>query len=63
MTLKALVITPNEKTTDYGSLLAIARAAAKNREHTNQNPEIKTLSFVPELKIYVAVYLAKENST
>ena len=30
--LKALVITPNERTTEFGSLLAVARAEARKRE-------------------------------
>ena len=54
--LKALVITPNEKTTELGSLLAVARAEARKREHTDKNPPIRALRFFPELGVYVAVY-------
>ena len=54
--LKALVVIPNSKTSELGDLLFIARAEAKKREHTNQNIPIKTLTYVPELGIYVAVY-------
>ena len=54
--LKALVISPNEKTVDFGSLLAIARSEARKREHTEQNPLILALSFLAELNVYVAVY-------
>ena len=53
---KALVITPNEKTIDLGSLLAVARAEARKREHSDVNPPILALRFLAELNIYVAVY-------
>ena len=59
--LKALVITPNEKTTEFGSLLAMARAEARKREHTERNPPVRALRFFPELNVYVAVYEAVEN--
>jgi hypothetical protein len=65
--LKALVIVPNEKTAEFGSLLAVARAEARKREKVNQNPPILALKFVPELCVYVAVYeapaTAKQGST
>ncbi len=35
---KAIVVTPNEKTVDFGCLLAIARAEACRREQTKVNP-------------------------
>ena len=54
--LKALVITPNEKTVDLGSLLAIARATAQKREQAKKNPPILALKFLAELNVYVAVY-------
>jgi hypothetical protein len=54
--LKALVIIPNEKTTDLGSLLAIARSQACKREHVQENPVVRAMPFVPELGVYVAVY-------
>lgn len=54
--LKALIIVPNEKTTDLGSLLAIARSEACKREHTQENPVVRAMVFVAELGIYVAVY-------
>ena len=54
--LKALVITPNSKTSDIGCLLAIARAEARKREHTQDNPPVRALVFVAELGVYVAVY-------
>ena len=59
--LKALVITPNEKTTELGSLLAVARAEARKREQAEQNPSVRALRFFPELNVYVAVYDAVEN--
>jgi hypothetical protein len=31
--LKALVVTPNEKTTEFGSLLGVARAEVRRRGH------------------------------
>ena len=61
--LKALVIIPNEKTVEYGSLLAVARAEARKREHSEQNPPIRALRFFPEIGVYVAVYEALEIST
>jgi hypothetical protein len=54
--LKALVITPNSKTSEVGSLLAVARAEARRREHSETNPEIRALHFVAELGVFVAVY-------
>jgi hypothetical protein len=59
--LKALVIFPNEKTSEYGSLLAVARAEARKREHADQNPPIRALRYFPELSVYVAVYEAIEG--
>jgi len=59
--LKALVIAPNEKTTEFGSLLAIARTEARKREQSNENPPIRALRFFPELGVYVAVYEAMVN--
>jgi hypothetical protein len=59
--LKALVITPNEKTAEFGSLLAIARTEARKREKSEQNPPIRALRFFPELGVYVAVYEAADN--
>ena len=56
--LKALVITPNEKTIEFGSLLAIARAEARKRENAQENPVIRVVTFVPEIGVYVAVYEA-----
>jgi len=60
--LKALVIVPNERTKEYGSLLAVARAEARKREHAKENPPIRSLLFVPELGLYVAVYEAQEDA-
>jgi hypothetical protein len=60
--LKALVITPNVKTAEFGSLLAVARAEARKREKTNQNPPILALKFFPELSVYVAIYEAPSTS-
>jgi hypothetical protein len=54
--LKALVITPNERTVDFGCLLAIARAEACRREGVRVNPPVRSLVFVAELGVYVAVY-------
>ncbi len=60
--LKALVISPNEKTVDVGCLLAVARAQACRREHTSVNPVVRALVFVAEVGVYVAVYEAPEKS-
>jgi hypothetical protein len=59
--LKALVIAPNEKTTEFGSLLAVARAEARKREKSEDNPPILALRYFPELSVYVAVYKALDN--
>jgi len=59
--LKALVVTPNEKTVDLGCLLAIARSEACRREHTSVNPTVRALVFVAELGVYVAVYQVLDN--
>jgi hypothetical protein len=59
---KALVIATNEKTVEFGSLLAVARAEARRREHTKVNPPIRAFKFVPELNVYVAIYEAVENA-
>lgn len=58
--LKALVITPNDKTKEHGSLLAIARAEARRRENTEANPPIRALRFLSEIGAYVAIYEAFE---
>lgn len=60
--LKALVISPNNKTVDLGSLLAIARSEACHREHIKVNPAVRALVFVAELGVYVAVYEASDKS-
>ena len=54
--LKALVITPNQRTKDVGDLLAIARATAQKIEHTHKKMNVRALTFVPECGVYVAVY-------
>lgn len=56
--LKALVIFPNQKTHDLGDLLAIARSCAKAREHSNETPSIRSIVYVAELGIHVAIYEA-----
>ena len=60
--LKAIVINPNEKTVDLGSLLAIARAEACRREQVKVNPPVRALVFVPEVGVYVAIYEAVEKA-
>lgn len=60
MRLRALVITPNERTKDVGDILAIARAEAQKREHTRQNISIKVVKFVAELSVYVALYMVPD---
>jgi hypothetical protein len=56
------VIAINAKTTELGSILAIARSEARKREQSKENPPIRALSFFPELGVYVAVYEAVEKS-
>ena len=58
---KALVITPNEETVEFGSILAVARAEARKREKCDRNPPVRALRYFPELGVYVAVYEAIEN--
>ena len=59
--LKALVIMPNEKTAEVGSILAVARAIARKREECPDNPPIRALRFLPEIGGYVAVYEAVDK--
>jgi hypothetical protein len=59
--LKALVIAINEKTTEFGSILAIARSEARRREQSKENPPIRALRYFPELCVYVAVYEAADK--
>jgi hypothetical protein len=54
---------PNEKTTEVGALLAVARDAARRREDAQTNPPIRALHFIAELGVFVAVYEAVEKST
>lgn len=54
--LKSLVIVPNNRTKELGSILQIARCEARKREHSQQNPPIRALQFFPELGVYIAVY-------
>ena len=58
---KALVVSPNEKTTELGSILAIARSEARKREQSKKNPPIRALRYFPELCVYVAVYEAVDS--
>jgi len=60
--LKALVIVPNDLTTELGSLLAVARAEARKREHADKNPPIRALRFFAELGVYVAIYETQDPS-
>ena len=43
--LRSLVIIPNNKTKDIGTLLAIARAEGKKKE--GKNITVKALQFIP----------------
>ena len=60
--LKALVIMPNEKTKEVGSILAVARDTARKRENSKVNPPIRALRFIAELGVFVAVYEAAEKT-
>jgi len=59
--LKALVIVPNDRTKEIGSLLAVARAEARKREHADKNPPVRALVFVPQLQVYCAIYEADKR--
>jgi hypothetical protein len=54
--LRAIVVTPNGQIRDVGSILAVARAEARKREHSIFNPVILALQYLPEIDVYVAVY-------
>lgn len=60
--LKALVIMPNEKTKEIGSILAVARDTARKRENSLINPPIRALQFIAELEVFVAVYEVVEKT-
>ncbi len=49
------------KTTELGSILAIARSEARKREQSKENPPIRALRYFPELYVYLAVYEATER--
>lgn len=57
--LRALVIVPNSRTKEISDLLAVARAEAKKREHAKHRLPIRSVIFVPELDVYIAVYEVK----
>jgi len=54
--LKSLVIYPNERTRDVGSILQIARSIAKKIEHTDVNIPVLNIIFDPVNQVYVAIY-------
>ena len=54
--LKALVIVPNDRTREMGSLLAIARAEAQKKEHTHENVRVRSILYDPVTKVFVALY-------
>ena len=59
--LKSLVIYPNEKTRDMGSVLQIARSVAKKIEHTDVNIPVLNIIFDPVNQVYVAIYEWSSN--
>ena len=56
--LKALVVIPNEKTTSLPSILRIAKAEGRRREH-GKNLVIKAVRFISECEVYVVIYEVK----
>ena len=60
--LKAVVIYPNDKTRDMGSVLQIARSVAKKVEHTDLNVPVLSIIFDPLTRVFVAVYESSSNS-
>lgn len=54
--LRALVIIPNERTKDVGSLLAICRSEAKHKEHTQNNVTVRNLLHDSVTGCWVCVY-------
>jgi hypothetical protein len=60
--LSSLVLAPNEKTNDFGSILAIARSEACKKEHVKENPVIRTVMFAPDCGVYVAIYELPEQN-
>lgn len=60
----AIVIYPTDLTQDYGSIIAIARADARRKEKSSVNKrdiKVKSVKFIPECNIYVAVYQLPYN--
>ena len=57
------MIAPNEKTLEFGCLLAVARAEARKREQSKENPPVRALRYFSELGVYVAVYEAMDNQS
>ena len=41
--------------------MAVARAEARKREQSKENPPVRALKFFPELGVYVAVYEVASN--
>lgn len=54
--LRAIVIVPNERTKDMRSLVNIAASEAKKREGVHRDIPIKTIKFIPELGVFIAIY-------
>lgn len=54
--LKAVVVYPNERTPDLGSILQIARSVAKKVERTDLNIPILNIIFDAVTGVYVAIY-------
>lgn len=60
--LKAIVIYPNDKTRDMGSVLQIARSVAKKIERTDMNIPVLSIIFDAVTGVYVAIYECSSNS-
>lgn len=62
MVLEAIAINPNEKSTEVGSLLAIARSETCKREPTSINPLVRASVFVHHVGGYSAVRQVLDSS-
>ena len=57
----AIVIYPDERIRDYGSVLAIARVEAQKAVKTHEKLNIKSIIFNAECNVWVALYLLPER--
>ncbi len=59
--LKALVVYPNKKTEEIRSLINIACSVAKKIERTSEDICVKAIKYVPEVGVFVAIYVPPDK--